>query len=422
MRSSSLRLAGICAAAGFGLLFTVRDAEARSSGQTNSEERCRQAAKADAVFEATVEAVEPSAAGPGLRSRTDHVTVRLRDIRPVRGEAGTTVMTTRPGMPCGSAFRVGTRYLISANRSQDDDQLYLSCGLIRPSDGAAGLVRYLESLSSPDSGGRIWGRVVMPSASRRATPMASMRVTISGPREAEAETDAAGEFEFVALPQGSYRVSVAVPPNRPELLSFGRQTIHLEGAYACGEILLWPQIQSRVEGRIVDQTGAPIPGVNVTLESTYFGSTSTTDDHGHYDFAGLFEGRYTVQVRAQPDRNGLAPLTPAGVETQVTRQVDLALGGHALLEPIRLHRLTRISLTGRVVDRNGEGLGGVPLWVIAIDYRSRWSRRLVTGEDGGFSVPAYIGRRQQIIVGNREQPRAEVTIVAGSGPVVITIP
>jgi hypothetical protein len=278
---STLRLIGICAAAGLGLLLTVRGAEAGSSGQANSGENCRQAAKADAVFEATVEAVEPPVAGPaGRRSRADRVTVRLRDIRAVRGEAGTAVMTTRPGMPCGYAFRVGTRYLISADRSQDDGQLYVSCGLIRPSDGAAGLVRYLESLSSPDSGGRLWGRVVMPSASRVAAPMASMRVTISGPREADTETDARGEFEFVALPPGLYSVGVAVPPNRPELLSFWRQTIDLEDVYACSEILFWPQIQSRVEGRILDQAGAPIAGVSVTLESEYLGSGATTTTTG----------------------------------------------------------------------------------------------------------------------------------------------
>jgi protocatechuate 3,4-dioxygenase beta subunit len=336
-------------------------------------------------------------------------------------------MTTRPGMPCGYAFRVGTRYLISANRSQDDDQLYMLCGLIRPSDGSSRMVRYLESLSAPDAGGRVWGRIVMPSASRPAAPMAAMRVTISGPREMEATTDASGGFEFVALPPGLYSVGVTIPPNRPEL-SFRQHEISLEGAYACGEILLWPRIQSRVEGRIVDQTGAPIVGVDVTLESAnehprglQMTSTAATDDQGHYDFDGLFEGFYTARVRAEPDRNGLAPLTSEPIETQLTRQAALASGGHVMLEPIRLQRLVRISLEGRVVDASGAGQGGVALWVVALDDRARWSRRFVTDQDGRFSVPVYSGRRQQIIVGNRQEPRADVTIVAGSEAVVITV-
>lgn len=419
MRSRSLRLLGICAAAALVLLFAVPGVEACSCAQTS----CRQATEYDAVFEATVEAVEPPAAGPaGLWSSADRITVRLRDLRPVRGEAGTQVVTARSGMSCGYPFRVGTRYLIFARRNEDTGRLHVdSCGLTRWSEGASGMVRYLESLSAPDAGGRVWGRVVMPSASRLAAPMASMRVTISGPRELEAVTNAKGEFEFVGLPPGSYSVGLTVPPNRPELLSFRQQTISLEGAYACGEILLWPRIQSRVEGRVLDQTGAPIVGVDVALDSGNGTTTAITDDEGHYAVDGLPEGRYTARVRAEPDRNGLAPLTSDPIEAQLTRQVTLAMGGHVVLEPIRLQRFMRTTLTGRIVDPSGAGLGGVTLWVVAVDDRRRWPRRFVTDGDGRFSVPVYAGRRQQLIVGDRQEPRAEITIVAGSEPVTITV-
>ncbi len=338
-------------------------------------------------------------------------------------------MTTRLGMPCGYAFRVGTRYLIFADRSRDDGRLYMSCDLVRLSDQSAGMLRYLESLSAPDAGGHVWGRVVLPSASRGAAPMASMRVTISGPREMEVLTDATGEFEFAGLPPGSYSVGVTVPPNRPELLSFPQREIRLEGAYACDEVLLWPRFQSRIEGHIVDQAGVPIAGVDVTLTNAnensrgWQGITSTTtDDLGHYDFDGLPEGPYTIRVRAEPDRNGLAPLTAEPVETQSTRQAALASGGLVMLEPVRLQRLVRVSLEGRVVDADGAGLGGVLLWVVALDDRSRWARRFVTDDEGRFSVPVYSGRRQQILVGNRQQPSADVTIVAGKEPVTITVP
>jgi hypothetical protein len=243
----------------------------------------------------------------------------------------------------------------------------------------------------------------------------------------EAITGAGGEFEFVGLPSGSYSIGAAAP-DRPDL-GFPTREVLLDGAYACREIVLLGRTNSRVEGRIVDQSGAPIPRVEVTLRSMHktangliMNATATTDDQGSYTFNGLPEGLYAVHVRAVPDRNGLAPLSPDSADAHLTRQIDLPLGGEAVVEPIRLQRFVRISLTGRVVNSGGTGLGGIPIWVIAIDDRTQWARRFVTDADGGFSVPAYLGRRQQIIVGNREQPRAELTIVVGSEPVVISVP
>lgn len=425
MRSRSLRLLGICAAAALVLLFAVPGVEACSCAQTS----CRQATEYDAVFEATVEAVEPPAAGPaGLWSSADVITVRLRDLRPIRGEADTQVVTARSGISCGYPFRVGTRYLIFANRTEDDGRLQVgSCGLTQPSDRAAGLLRYLESLSAPDAGGRVWGRIWMNPASGPASPMASIRVTVSGPRAMEAITGADGEFEFVGLPPGSYSMSVGAP-DRPDVW-FPTREVRLDGAYACGEIVLLGRINSRVEGRIVDQNEAPIPRVDVTLRSVnktarglVMNATAATDDQGNYTFDGLAEGLYAVHVRAVPDRNGLAPLTSDPIEPQLTRQATLAPAGHVVLEPIRLQRFMRTTLTGRIVDPSGAGLGGVTLWVVAVDDRRRWPRRFVTDGDGRFSVPVYAGRRQQLIVGDRQEPRAEITIVAGSEPVIVTVP
>ncbi len=133
------------------------------------------------------------------------------------------------------------------------------------------------------------------------------------------------------------------------------------------------------------------------------------------------EGLYTIRVRADPDRNGLGPLTADPIESQLTRQAAISPGGHVVVDPIRLRRFVRISLEGRVVDTNGAGLGGVALWVVALDDRAQWTRRFVADPEGRFSVPVYSGRRQQILVGNRNNPDADVTIVAGSQPVVVAV-
>lgn len=226
------------------LLSVARDAEACSCLPPS----CGNQASYTAVFEATVDALVPPPARPdGMWSSADLMTVRLRDLRTVRGDARDEVVTPQDDASCGYPFKAGTRYLIFARRSSDDGRLIVVlCGLTRPVGEAAGLMRYLESLSAPSKGGRVWGRVAVPTASGMV-PLASARVALSGAYSTETLTGATGEFELTELPPGSYSVTVTAP-DRPEL-SFPTQEARLDEAYACSEMMFWPRIGGRVEAR-----------------------------------------------------------------------------------------------------------------------------------------------------------------------------
>ncbi len=82
-----------------------------------------------------------------------------------------------------------------------------------------------------------------------------------------------------------------------------------------------------IRGRVVDTTGAPLPGATVSIEA--FGARATTSDQGDYEFRGVPAGAHTVRVR-------LLGYVPQSVRVTVsegqTVQEDFSLQG----QPIRL--------------------------------------------------------------------------------------
>ncbi len=98
-----------------------------------------------------------------------------------------------------------------------------------------------------------------------------------------------------------------------------------------------------IEGRVIDQTGAVVPGVAVsaTNQDTGFGKTVMTDDEGNYIFVLLPPGNYKVEVAAV---KGFAAATYQNVKVTVgaktTVEIALTAGGSV-----------------NVVDVNAEGQG-----------------------------------------------------------------
>lgn len=56
-----------------------------------------------------------------------------------------------------------------------------------------------------------------------------------------------------------------------------------------------------IAGSVIDEEGAPVPDVTIELDGALADVTTTTDDDGTYDFAGLDVGDYTVTATAPDD-------------------------------------------------------------------------------------------------------------------------
>ena len=92
------------------------------------------------------------------------------------------------------------------------------------------------------------------------------------------------------------------------------------------------QITSSISGTVTDSSGAPIPGVTISVESPSLvrGKVSVvTDATGHYIIPGLEAGTYTV--RAEVKNFATEVRTEVGVPLNTEVRIDVSMkvaGGH----------------------------------------------------------------------------------------------
>ena len=115
------------------------------------------------------------------------------------------------------------------------------------------------------------------------------------------------------------------------------------------------QTAGNVTGRVLDDSGAPVPGVTVTATNpaTGFVRTDTTDGEGVYRLTALPVGTYTMQVELQ----GFQTISREGVIVNVAQTIDLnfALAVATLAETVQVTGETPLiqassSSVGGVVD------------------------------------------------------------------------
>jgi hypothetical protein len=183
-------------------------------------EMCRGAASAEAVFEATVEAVHfdiPSAERTNpdgsvtvsMSTENMTTTVRFKEIRAIRGFAVEHLV--QHDQACRFNFEAGARYLVVLTRDGLNRLEASRCGLTRLIEEATGLVEYVDSLDRAGAETLVWGRAVHSSDLTRppivVTPLPNVMVSLQGPTTVTATTDEHGYFAVRGLPPGTYRAT-----------------------------------------------------------------------------------------------------------------------------------------------------------------------------------------------------------------------
>jgi hypothetical protein len=183
-------------------------------------------------FEATVDAVEPTAAGVAI--------VRLRDVRALRGAAADVVETATSEDACGYTFRIGTRYLIEATRRDDGRAETSICSSTAPVAEAREQIAYLERLAQPPPGARVFGQAIVAAridadfGDTDRQPLPGVQLRLDGPVSRTLTTRADGTFVFDGLPPGSYKLTAQTDP-RLALPAWIGDTFALPNGYACHE-------------------------------------------------------------------------------------------------------------------------------------------------------------------------------------------
>jgi hypothetical protein len=234
-----------------------------------------------------------------------------------------------------------------------------------------------------------------------------------------ATTDPQGRFEIKELPAGRYSISASKAGYVN--MQFGQRRADQPGG---GTILdvLDNQIVEKINfalprggvitGKIVDEFGDPIAGVQVSAQRSRFINGSrrmmaaggdNTDDTGSYRIYGLAPGEYFVSgtfrapmfmmpgMTSSNEPDGYAPSYYPGTPNMAEAQRIVIKGGQELTAVNFALAATRLArIRGRVTNSGGEPVGGMMIMVSSVDPNSMMMPmmgRAQTRPDGTFEVP-----------------------------------
>ncbi len=221
--------------------------------------------------------------------------------------------------------------------------------------------------------------------------------------------DAEGRFLLLAVPPGRHGISVHGPGR-----DWSTGTVAAVEAGARDLLVTLRPRPSRtalpppegpsppgvVRGRVLDEEGNPVPGIEALVEDRLFGSrkstgrillaslprsrrgSSTTDGEGRFEVGGLdLEGSYEVSVGS-----GIVPPLPGGWAP--ARLEGVPPDGCEVL--LRIGR--GLPLRGVVVDGEGRPLEGARV-------ESGWPGvRALSGADGSFSLTGFVPWQEDVEV------------------------
>jgi hypothetical protein len=406
---------------------------------------CASLQKADAVFEGTVESIELVSPPPPPGTKVtqgsvwvgrSHHLVKLADLRPWRGEASPLVVTSWSETSCGYPFQQGERYLIVAHRDAQGRLSVSLCGQTRAIKAADGLIDYLKSLQSGNHT-RVWGRVFKVTGDRNSTSVPDAIVTLNGPREVVAKTDADGRFVVTGIAAGKYSASAQVPSSNTVAEAIWPDFELAEGTpNACAELMFVVPASGGVTGIVLDERGEPLVQAFVTLyqgdpvvdpsrESGLLGQE--TNGEGRYWFSELPPGKYRVVLNDRGP-SPMAPYLPT-VALAPTGATTLSIGDGELvtLNPLVPKRLSKVTVNGTVRGADGSPIAGVEIrpWGRLPDngrYADWDFPQPVSDAEGRFVLQLWKDQPYQIVVGTEQAPLAEVELRANGEPVSIVIP
>jgi hypothetical protein len=270
---------------------------------------CQATWSADAVFAGTVVSVEAlDRDSSGQRQQSIRVTfdVERGFIKSVAGRSEVLTMTFST---CSYTFKAGGKYLVYASKTEASGLTATICSRTRPIADAEEDLRYLSTIGTPGTGGRVFGRIheVKRDPAEAETvdygPVEGLTVSVRSATFArDVTTNADGRFDIRDLPAGKAAVTVVLPPGF-EPSSF-EQEIVLGDPRACGEIDLPIQQVARASGTVVDASGRPLGGVSVDavaaelagFDPPPYQHPAQTDERGAFKFDYLPPGAYVFGV------------------------------------------------------------------------------------------------------------------------------
>ena len=158
-------------------------------------------------------------------------------------------------------------------------------------------------------------------------------------------------------------------------------------ALACGN--LWAQATAQISGTVKDQTGAVLPGVEVTVTQTETGVTrsAVTNETGSYVLSNLPIGPYRLEAALPGFRTF--------VQTGIVLQVNASPAINPILEVGQVSEQVEVQANAALVETQNAGVGQVMenARILELPLNGRQVVELLALS--GAATPAANGQRQQ---------------------------
>lgn len=316
----------------------------------------------------------------------------------------------------GFVFEKGRKYLVFAYERGGVLETS-NCSHTNLIEKAGEDLAFLDTLSSPASGGRVYGRVVIQqqivtmTEDPRPAGLSGRRLSLkgaSGVMEAVSSED--GRYAFEGLQPGAYELDADLP--KGWYRSGFPRSIELKGMRSCSQVDIWTAVDGRLSGHLVGSDGLPLARAYVEaalferLRSAAAPLSSAvgamTDEQGHFEFDRLPPGRYIVGVHLTRAAADYAPYRFAAypgitqhdaaspIVLDTAQQLDL---GVLTVARVRAKRVVE----GSVRWKDGRPLIAAPR-IVVTEVRPDWegpavrtSRPVRVEQDGRFVLELYEG-------------------------------
>ncbi len=366
---------------------------------------CQQFASVSAAFVADVlEVTEPATPGPK--------TTRMRVVRAYKGgpTVGETVTVTMPrgsSASCSLDVAAGKRYVILAGGA---------AGVYSTSmcHGSYSLEADAPVPDLPPPAGQVTGvinryRMGAPRGQEWIPIVDALVWVVTPDGRIEARTDAAGRFKMTGVPLGPRMVrSDVAPGERVE------ERIDLQFKEDCAEVFATPSPTGRLIGAVLDHTGKPIKGADVSVipaaSPGVHGRGTETGPSGSFSISGLEPGSYHVSVGAIGAPTNTYPYVrvfhPGVVDRQTAQVVTIGvdtvrLPATRLMPPVEL-----VPIVATIVCRDGTIPASASLsaerFPIVADHYGQKDFGPSASSDGGATI--------RVVAGHRYLVRGEITV------------
>ena len=324
------------------------------------------------------------------------------------------ILTGYGGGDCGYEFKIGARYLVYASLHRGK-LITSTCSRTRPFSQATEDLAFLGNLSSATPGATIHGQLVRHRNTK--TELASIAsdtlITIEGSNvRREVRPDSEGRYRASGFPAGKVKIKVQFP----ETLITDRPERELDVSdRGCGSVDYYVSDNGRVEGRVVDAEGQPVPKIMITLWDQVadpkqdFMKIDRTDPEGRFSFSAIPSGRYLLSVNHHRYRDPQDPTLayPAvfypGVVDQVNAKlIPLGIGEKLTGVEVRVPlRMQRSVVNGQVVWADGSPVANAMVLFSEAAAQPGNLHTLAVDENGRFTFNGYVG--QQLILAASSQ-------------------